>query len=108
MTEAMEVEFLDALDPPQPASFRSAIGLAAVSFTLTTFGHFRRFVMDGSPVGPDRTPIDGRQYVILRLRTIATQQDRIPALAGLALHLIDAIIRRWPSAADQPTYPSFR
>jgi hypothetical protein len=109
MTASMEIEFLDALDPPQREPFRTVIGLAAVSFTVTTFGHFRRFVMDGSPVGPPgRTPSDGRQYVMLRLATVESEQDRIPALAELANGLSEAILRRWPSAAEPPIYAAFR
>jgi hypothetical protein len=81
VTAAMEAAFLEALDPPQPEAFREQVVLAAVSYTLLTFGHFRRFVIERRPVGPpDRTPCDGPRYVLLRLATMASQGHRIPAL----------------------------
>jgi hypothetical protein len=109
VTAALEAAFLEALDPPQPEAFRECTVLAAVSYTLLTFGHFRRFVMDRRPVGPpDRAPCDGPRYVLLRLTTVASQEDRIPALAELAARLKSSMLRRWPEIASVPTYPAFR
>ena len=106
---AMERDFVEALLPPNVEDFRAAVGLAAVSWTLLTFGHFRRFVMDGAPTGPpDRAPSNGRQHVLLRLATVQAQADRIPALAELAGQLTDAIVRQWPNSAERTTYPAFR
>lgn len=105
---SMESEFLSALCPSRIEDFRTAIGLAAASWTLTTFDYFRRFVVDGAPVGPAQAPADGRQYVVLRLAAIESERDRLPALAELAYRLRKAIVARWPSAAEVPPYPAFR
>ena len=106
---SMEAEFLGALDPPTPEEFRATVGLAAVSWTLTTFDHFRRFVHEGRAVGPPvRAPIGGRQYVVLRLEAVGAQREELPALAELACALRAAIVRRWPEAATLPVYPAFR
>lgn len=108
LIRSMENEFLEALDPPKRVEFSTVIGLAAASWTLLTFGYFRGFVMDGAPIGPPgRTPSDGRQYVLLRLATVEALRDRIPALGELANGLRGAIVRRWPYAAERPTYPAF-
>ncbi|HEX9993327.1 MAG TPA: hypothetical protein VGB14_10400 [Acidimicrobiales bacterium] len=106
---SMEAELLAALDPPSPEAFSATIGPAAVSFTVLTAGAFRRFVVAGAPVGPaGRTPCDGRQYVVARLRAVEAEADRLPALAALAARLREAIVARWPSAAALPAYPAFR
>ena len=105
---SMEIDFLTGLRPPRPEEFRAAIGLAAVSWTLTTFDYFRSFVVDGRPVGPPEAPADGRQYVVHRLTAIESERDRLPALGDLACRLRKAIVARWPSAAELPAYPAFR
>ena len=108
-TASMEKEFLDAFDPPEREAFGSFVGLAAVAWTLVTFDYFRRFVREDLQVGPpQRTLCDGRQYVVLRLTAVESQRDHIPALAELAGSLREAIVRRWPQAAQLPAYPAFR
>ena len=105
---SMESEFLSALGPPRLSEFRAAVGLAAVAWTLTTFDYFRRFVIEGTRVGPPRAPADGRQYVVFRLAAIESERDRLPALGELAYRLRKAIVARWPSSAELPSYPAFR
>lgn len=109
MTQRMEEAFLASLSPSDPDRFVEVIPLAAVHYTLVTFAWFRRFVLDDRPVGPaGRAPSNGRQYVYERLRTVAGQHSRLPALAEGARELADRIRQRWPDAAAMPPYPAFR
>lgn len=108
MTASMEGAFLDALDPPSRTEFCATVGLADVSWALIPFADYlRRFVHESPRIGP-RALLDGRQIVVVRLAAVQAQGERIPALAELAGGVRDAIIRRWPEAAELPRYPAFR
>jgi hypothetical protein len=107
VTDMMEGAFLDALDPPCRTEFCAAIGLADASWCLGPFAaYLRRFVQAGPRIGP-RAVIDGRQLAVLRLGSVQSQGDRVPALAELAGGVRDEIVRRWPEAAELPPYPAF-
>ena len=107
ITDMMEAAFLDALDPPHRSELCAAIGLADASWSLMPFaGYLRRFVHEAPPIGP-RGLIDGRQLAVLRLDSVQSQGDRLPALAQLAGGVRDEVIRRWPEAAELPPYPAF-
>ena len=84
-----------------------SVALAGVWWTVHTFSDFRRFV--DRPIGPPgRAVIHGRQYLVLRLTAMEAEVERIPALATLAGRLRAEVVRRWPDAAEPPTYPAFR
>jgi hypothetical protein len=108
LTDQMEQTFVESLSPPDRDRFTNAVGVAAVGYTLATFGFFRQYVMNDSPVGPpDRAPSTGRQYLYSRLEMIM-RDGQLPALAEFADRVAIAMRRRWPEAAALPRYPAFR
>jgi len=109
VTQRMEAAFLAALSPPDVDRFADVIALAAVRYTLESLRWFRRYVVEDRPVGPEgRAPSTGRQYLYERLRAVAGQHGRLPALADVAGQLADRMRARWPGTADMPLYPAYR
>lgn len=92
MVERMEAAFLGALAPTDRRDFAEAVTLAAVHYTLVQFCWFRRFVLDEHPL-PPRAPSTGRQNVYVRLLAVATEREKLPALAEVAEGLGNASTR---------------
>jgi len=87
---SMESEFLSALGPPRLSEFRAAVGLAAVAWTLTTFDYFRRFVIEGTRVGPLGHPPTAASTSCSDSRRSSPSVIACPLLVS------------WPTACEKP------